>query len=68
MCLSHPNEGYYMNPNHTIFGKKGDFITSPEISQVFGEVCSLSDQLLAWDVTNISESSSSSQSGTCPNG
>ena len=23
----------------TVFGHDGDFITSPEISQVFGEVC-----------------------------
>jgi SAM-dependent MidA family methyltransferase len=22
-----------------VFGKEGDFITSPEISQAFGEVC-----------------------------
>ena len=38
MCLSHPTEGYYMNPSHSVFGSRGDFITSPEISQVFGEV------------------------------
>lgn len=38
LCLSHPTEGYYMNPNNPVFGKEGDFITSPEISQVFGEV------------------------------
>lgn len=38
MCLSHPTEGYYMNPSHNVFGSRGDFITSPEISQVFGEV------------------------------
>ena len=38
MCLSHPTEGYYMNSSNPVFGARGDFITSPEISQMFGEV------------------------------
>ena len=28
-----------MNSSNKVFGSGGDFITSPEISQVFGEVC-----------------------------
>ncbi|KAG6333096.1 hypothetical protein ID866_5998 [Astraeus odoratus] len=38
LCLSHPVHGYYMNPDHEVFGARGDFTTSPEISQVFGEL------------------------------
>ena len=32
-CLVHPKTGFYMNKD--VFGIDGDFITSPEISQVF---------------------------------
>ena len=35
-CLTDEKNGYYMNSN--VFNKKGDFITSPEISQMFGEI------------------------------
>ncbi|KAF8556235.1 DUF185-domain-containing protein [Imleria badia] len=41
LCLSHPVHGYYMKPTHPVFGARGDFVTSPEISQVFGEVLAL---------------------------
>ncbi len=39
-CLLHPEHGYYTT--HTPFGATGDFITAPEISQMFGELVGLS--------------------------
>lgn len=38
-CLLHPKFGYYTNQQP--FGEQGDFITAPEISQMFGEVIGL---------------------------
>lgn len=39
-CLLNPKHGYYATKQH-IFGKSGDFITSPEISSLFGELVGL---------------------------
>lgn len=36
LCLSHPRHGYYMKQNP--LGGAGDFVTAPEISQMFGEM------------------------------
>lgn len=38
-ALGHPEHGYYRRADP--FGKAGDFITAPEISQVFGELVGL---------------------------
>lgn len=38
-CLTYPEHGYYMK--NDVFNAKGDFITSPEISQMFGEIIGL---------------------------
>ena len=39
VCLADPDYGYYMRK--APFGRAGDFITAPEISQMFGELIGL---------------------------
>ncbi|TRM64523.1 S-adenosyl-L-methionine-dependent methyltransferase [Schizophyllum amplum] len=48
LCLGHPVHGYYTSSANPVFGKAGDFITSPEISQVFGELLGI------WYLTQFS--------------
>jgi NADH dehydrogenase [ubiquinone] 1 alpha subcomplex assembly factor 7 len=38
-CLMHPQHGYYQNER--VFGAGGDFITAPEVNQMFGEMLGL---------------------------
>ncbi|WP_286828638.1 MULTISPECIES: class I SAM-dependent methyltransferase [Kordiimonas] len=38
-CLMHPKHGYYQRER--VFGQDGDFITAPEVSQMFGETIGL---------------------------
>jgi SAM-dependent MidA family methyltransferase len=39
LCLGHPAHGYYMRRDP--LGAQGDFVTAPEISQVYGELLGL---------------------------
>src|SRR5690606_26795181 len=39
LCLGHPEHGYYMTRDP--HGAHGDFVTAPEVSQMFGELVGL---------------------------
>jgi NADH dehydrogenase [ubiquinone] 1 alpha subcomplex assembly factor 7 len=39
LCLMHPKHGYYVSRDP--LGREGDFITAPEVSQMFGELLGL---------------------------
>jgi NADH dehydrogenase [ubiquinone] 1 alpha subcomplex assembly factor 7 len=47
LCLGHPRHGYYMA--RMPFGRQGDFVTAPEVSQIFGELIGVWC-LAAWEV------------------
>ncbi len=58
LCLQHPEYGYYINAK--AIGKEGDFITAPEINQIFGESVGVflalhSDNLFNQNAINICE-------------
>src|ERR1700680_815106 len=36
LCLTHPEHGYYVSRDP--LGREGDFITAPEVSQMFGDL------------------------------
>ena len=46
-CLSDPEHGYYMRQEP--FGGAGDFVTAPEVSQMFGELVGLWS-VAAWEL------------------
>lgn len=55
-CLLDPSQGYYAAggvEGREVLGARGDFITSPEISQVFGEVSTAQLQKIqAWALSD----------------
>jgi len=53
LCLTHPTEGYYAKSDP--LGAAGDFVTAPEISQMFGELIG-AWALMHWHVLGKPES------------
>ena len=55
LALYHQEFGYYRS-NKTIFGHRGDFITSPEVSDLFGfSLAKQCKQILNLSLIHISE-------------
>ncbi len=52
LCLTHPKKGYYKTADP--LGASGDFITAPEISQMFGEMLG-AWVLLQWHILGCPE-------------
>ncbi len=53
LCLAHPQYGYYRKKDP--LGRGGDFITAPEISQMFGEVVGIWS-VLTWQALGMPSS------------
>jgi SAM-dependent MidA family methyltransferase len=52
LCLGDPEHGYYMRREP--FGRAGDFITAPEVSQIFGELIG-AWAIAAWEAMGAPE-------------
>ena len=52
LCLTHPQYGYYVT--REAIGAGGDFVTAPEVSQMFGELIGLW-MIAAWQAMGAPE-------------
>ena len=61
LALTHPTKGYYTTRDP--FGAAGDFVTAPEISQMFGELIGLWACEI-WALVRRASSRASGRTGT----
>ncbi len=47
-CLYHPTQGYYRRSSSPVFGRRGDYLTSPHTHEIFAHC--LADYLCTWFV------------------